>query len=216
MKTSRKGFTILELIIAIAVIGLLLVGLNYFVFSMGELWGRNNERRLFEQHVRGVSRYIERELRNASMPPSGSQGLGAFAVEELHPSGALSETLLTFELREGSRLLNWPDRPLPEVVCAMQARSGQGLFLLWHSRLEEHFNDDPPREVLISPFGTGIAYDYYDEDSKRWTTEKQMKRASGATAAPIPRRIRLTFAFKGYTQERVITLPWTAEGLPNF
>jgi len=216
MRASRKGFTILELIIAIAVVGMLLVGLNYFVFSMGELWGRNSEKRLFEQHVRAVSRYIERELRNASMPPSGGQGLSAFAVEELRPSGALSETLLTFELREGSRLLNWPDRPLPEVVCALQARDRQGLYLLWHSRLEEHYNEDPPREVLISPFGTAIEYDYYDEDTKRWTTEKQMKRNIGGSGFPVPRRIRLLFAHKGYTLERVITLPWTAEGLPNF
>lgn len=216
---KRRAFTLLELMIVIAIGGMMLVGLNFFVFSMGELWGKNSERRLFEQHVRAVSRYLERELRNASLPPSVAAGEAEnepFAPEEMRPSGALSETLLTFELREGSRLFSWPDRPLPEVVCALQARESQGLYLLWHSRLEERFGEDPPREVLVSPFGTGISYDYYDEDSKRWTTERVLKKDLASGAYETPRRLRLKFAFKGHVMERVITLPVTEEGLPNF
>ncbi|HRE83944.1 MAG TPA: prepilin-type N-terminal cleavage/methylation domain-containing protein, partial [Opitutaceae bacterium] len=78
VRSSRRnhGFTILEILIAIALVGLVMVGLNTFVFSMGELWGRGSDVRLFDQHVRSVSRFLERELRTASLPPNVSAGTG--------------------------------------------------------------------------------------------------------------------------------------------
>src|SRR5262245_29771708 len=52
-----SGFTLLEILLAVALVGLVLVALNTFVFSMGELWGQRSEVRLFEQHVRAVVRF---------------------------------------------------------------------------------------------------------------------------------------------------------------
>ncbi len=210
------AFTMIELVVAIALMGLLLVGLNYFIFSMGELWGKNSEKRLFEQHVRAVSRYLEREFRLAALPPSLAEGVDAFEPLEWHPSGGMTSMLLTFELPAGGRLFNWPDRPLPEVVCALQVREGQGLFMLWHSRLEERFEDDPPREVLVSSFVSGLSYDYYDEQSKRWTTENALKKDTLSGAYLSPQRLRFRFTLKSFTVERLIALPNAAEGLPNF
>lgn len=218
-RTSRErsaGFTMIELVVAIALMGLLLVALNTFIFSMGELWGKNNDRRLFEQHVRAVSRYLESDLRKAALPPAGTGNVSAFEPAEVRPSGAMTENLITFELAEGSRLLNWSDRPLPEVVCSLQVRERQGLYLLWHSRLEERFEDDPPREVQVSPFVTGMAYDYFDVSSRRWETSTTLKKDTQSGGYLTPQRLRLRFAFKGYTMERLLPLPSAGEGLPNF
>jgi prepilin-type N-terminal cleavage/methylation domain-containing protein len=49
---GRGGFTLLEILLSLALIGLLLVSLFTFIFSMGELWGRNTDVRLFDLHVR--------------------------------------------------------------------------------------------------------------------------------------------------------------------
>ena len=46
---------------------LVLVAMNTFVFSMGELWGHNSNRRLFDQHVNAVTRFLQEEVRAA--PP---------------------------------------------------------------------------------------------------------------------------------------------------
>jgi len=93
-------------------------------------------------------------------------------------------------------------------------RRGQGLFLLWHSDLENHFNDDPPRETLISPFVTALAYDYFDTDFNKWTTETLLRKdASGNPQAP--QRLRLTFAYQKLTREALVTIPATNAGLPN-
>jgi prepilin-type N-terminal cleavage/methylation domain-containing protein len=216
MKTSR-GFTLLEVLLATALVGLLLAGLNIFIFSMGELWGKNSDRRLFDQHVNAVTRYLQRELRAAGLPPAGKKGEYAITPQEIRPGGGLAETLLTFDLPGGSRLFEWPAQPLPEVVCSLQVRERQGLFLLWHSRLETRFYDDPPREVLVTPWATEMSYEYYDSDTKRWSIERALKRESSSSRAYlVPQRIRLKFAYRGLQRETVLLVPTVTEGLPNY
>lgn len=214
-RRAAVAFTLMEVLIAIAITGLLFVGMNTFVFSMGEIWGRNSDKRLFDQHVRAVTRFLERELRNAALPPALAKDQEAFVPADVRPSGGIAEQLLTFDLPAGSRLIPWPERPLPEVACALQARERQGLFLLWHSRLEERFDDDPPREVLVSPFGTSLSYDYYDFDTRRWQTDNRLRRDTSNTPL-TPQRIRIKFTHGTLARESVITLPATREGLPNF
>ncbi len=50
------GSPFLEILLSLALVMLVMVGLNTFIFSMGELWGRRSESRLLELHVRAVSR----------------------------------------------------------------------------------------------------------------------------------------------------------------
>jgi prepilin-type N-terminal cleavage/methylation domain-containing protein len=209
------GFTLLEILMALALTALVLVSLNTFVFSMGELWGRNADVRLFDKHVRAVTRFLDQELRTAALPPSAGAGATPITPQEIKPLTGATDNLLTFELPAGSRLLVWPDRPLPEVVCSLQARDREGLVLLWHSRLETKFTDDPPRETIITPLVTALAYDYYDSDFKTWKTETTIRKDPSGQLQ-MPQRLRLKFAYGKLTRESVIALPAPTEGLPNF
>jgi prepilin-type N-terminal cleavage/methylation domain-containing protein len=69
MKRGSGGFTLLEVLLAVSIGSMLLVAMIAFAFSMGELWGNTSEPRLFEQHVRGVSRFLDNLLRQAEPPP---------------------------------------------------------------------------------------------------------------------------------------------------
>lgn len=212
---ARDAFTLLEILLALALVGLLLVALNTFVFSMGELWGRGTDVRLFDQHVRAVTRFLEEELRAAALPPAARPESAPIGLEEIRPENGMIEHLLTFELPAGSRLFVWPERPLPEVVTSLQVRPNEGLIFLWHSRLEKNFDTDPPRETIVSPMVTTLAYDYFEPDFNRWTTESRLKMdQQGSPMAP--QRLRLTFAYEKMTRESVITLPAPREGLPMF
>jgi len=214
---ARAGFTLLEILVSLALVGLVLVGLNTFLFSMGELWGKSSDVRLFDQHVRAVSRFLERELRVAAWPPSVPAGTAGVTAKEVKAQSGLSGQLLTFELREGSRLLVWPKQALPDVVCSLAVRDGSGLLLLWQSRLETRFEDDPPRETTISPLVTALQYDYYDVDFKSWKTETSLRRSrEGGEVYDTPQRLRLTFRHGKLTQESILTIPSAAEGLPTF
>lgn len=214
-RRTARGFTLLEILLALALVALLLMSLNTFVFSMSELWGQRTESRLFDQHVRAVTRFLERELRAASLPPAAQPNSTPIALQEIRPQNGLTEKMLTFELPAGSRLFNWPERPLPEVVCSFQARPEEGLVLLWHSRLEKDFETEAPRESVLTPLVSALSYDYYDADSNRWTTETALKMDSQGQPM-TPRRLRLKFTYAKMTRESVVTLPVPGEGLPLF
>jgi prepilin-type N-terminal cleavage/methylation domain-containing protein len=209
------GFTLIEILLALALVSLVLVALNMFVFSMGELWGRNADVRLFDQHVRAVSRFLEHELRSASLPPWAVANSTPISLSEIRPENAATEKMLTFELPAGSRLFSWPDRPLPEVVCSFQVRPTEGLVLLWHSRLEKNFDTDPPRETVVTPLITAVSYDYFDPPTNRWSTEPTLKLDSQGEPM-VPQRLRFTFTYGKLTRERVIALPTPSMALPYF
>ena len=189
------------MLLAVALVGLMMVGLTTFIFSMGELWGRGNDSRLFEAHSRNVTNFLQDELRSAVLPPSAKVGDTPISAQEIKINNANPETLLTFLLPEGSRLLSWPGAPLPEVVCSLQARDGEGLILLWHSRLETKFNEDPPRETVISPLVAGLEYDYYDATLNTWSTELALKKSTDGNTYKIAGTI------SGNSRTGVLTAP---------
>jgi len=218
-RRRASGFTLIEILLSLALTALIMVALNTFIFSMGEIWGRGADVRLFDQHARAVTRFLEHELRAAVLPPSALTQSTPIGLQEVRPQNGLSENMLTFELPSGSRLFMWPDpkRPLPEVVCSLQVRDNEGLILLWHSRLEKNFATDPPRETVLTPFVTSLRYDYYDADSTRWTTETTLKPdPAGGTTPLMPQRLRLKFTYGKLTRESVVTLPAPTEALPLF
>lgn len=216
-RSRARGFTLLEILLALALTGLLVVALNTFIFSMGALWGKQAPVHLFELHTRAVTRWLEGELRAAALPPAGRTDHASIFVKEIRPLSGSTENLITFETREGGRLLNWPEqRALPDVVCSLQVRDGKGLMLLWHSRVEKRFTDDAPREVLISPWVSGLSYDYYDTDGKRWQTETALRRSPDTSEMLVPQRLRIKFTYEGMTRDCFIVMPVTTEGLPNF
>jgi prepilin-type N-terminal cleavage/methylation domain-containing protein len=209
-----RGFTIIEVVLAMALVALVLVGLNTFIFSMSELWGRNADSRLFDQHVRAVTRYLQKEMVRATLAPTAAVSSTPVAVQPVTQSGGSQENLITYMELSGSRILTWPEVALPEVYCSLQVRRDKGLFMLWHSDLENNFNTDPPRETLVSPFVTAMSYDYFDTDFNKWTTETALR--SDSSGNPLaPQRLRLTFVYRKLTTETVVTVPSTAQGLPN-
>lgn len=209
------GFTLLEVLLSLALVGVLFVGLNTFVFSMGELWGRNGDVRLFDQHVNAVTRFVDQMLHDATLPPAARTGSTPVAIQQVTPASGTADFLLTFELPQGNRLLNWPDRPLPEVVCSLQSRPNDGLYLLWHSRLEQRFAEDPPRELRLTPLLAALAYDYYDDNLKKWTTQAALQ-TDATGAQEVPQRLRLQFAYGKLKRETTVPVPVTLQGLPNF
>jgi prepilin-type N-terminal cleavage/methylation domain-containing protein len=209
-----RGFTLIEIVLSVALVGLVLVGLNTFIFAMSELWGKNTDARLFDQHVRAVTRFLQKEMVGATLPPAAAANSTPVGVQQITPSGAPQENLITYMELSGNRILTWPDSPLPEVYCSLQVRRDKGLFMLWHSDLENHFNDDPPRETLVSPFVTALAYDYFDSDFNKWTTETALRTDSSNNPLP-PQRLRVTFTYEKLTRVALVMVPAVGQGLPN-
>ncbi len=210
---SLPGFTLIELLLSLTLVGLLLVAMNQFIFSMGELWGRGSDVRLFDQHVRAVTRFVEQTLHETALP--AARGVQALAVQDVRLPDGPTATLLTFELPAGSRVLPWPEAPLPDVVCALGVRRDEGLVLYWHSRLEQHFADEPPRATVLTPLVTGLSYDYYSPAFNSWQNQQTLQRDSNGQWQ-LPTRLRLQFTYDKMTRETVVTVPAAVPALPLF
>jgi len=210
---GRGGFTLIEMVLSLALIALLLVAMNQFIFSMGELWGRGTDVRLFDRHARAVTRFVEKLVGSTALPEA--QGTGGLTVEEIRLPDGMTMPLITFELPAGSHVLPWPAAPLPDVVCSLGVRPDQGLVCYWHSKIETHFADEAPRATVLSPLVTGLSYDYYNASYNRWQNYPAMQRDS-AGRWQVPTRLRLQFTYGKLTRELVVTLPSSSQALPLF
>jgi prepilin-type N-terminal cleavage/methylation domain-containing protein len=209
---GARGFTLVEVLLSLALLATLLVAMNQFVLSMGELWGSNRQQRLFDQHVRASTRYLENLLQRASLDPELARRprLAASVVP-----GVGTGPMLTFDLPAGDRLLPWPDQPLPDVQCALDVVSGKGLLLYWQSRLELDFERTSPRSTVISPLVGRLEYEYFRPESRTWGTEPEV--AAGDPKAPAtPARVRLHFQHGRFTANEVVLVPPAVAALPVF
>lgn len=205
--SGRHGFTLIEVLLSLMLTGIVLVSTTFFIFSMGELWGRGVEDRMFDQHSRGVTRFVQTTMSQSFLSGEAPTGATSSVYLSQPPGiGYFDDSLISFELMEGPPFLIWPDVPLPSVVCYLKLVPGEGLFLLWHSRLEVDFEEQPPRSTLLSPFVTTLIYDYYDPETRTWTTQDRFENNSEGEPL-LPTRVRLVFNHDGLSGETILTLP---------
>jgi len=200
---SHRGFTLIETLVSLALLGILLVTLNTFLFSMSELWGGRRDQRLFDQHVRAATKQISETLTSATF------GIGAkgCTIKDVQGFDGTMTPRLTFLLADAGRLADWPEAPLPDVDFSLYAQPERGLVLKWQSRLEIERDANDQHETILSPFVTSLAYEYFDADLKRWNVEEEPMRETGGTSYLQPARLHLRFARGALKSETVIDLP---------
>lgn len=219
LRRSRSGFTLLEILLAVAMGSAILTFATAFLFSLGELWGVGANTRLFKKHARGVSRFVENAIVTASSRYEEQEGSASSPVYWYQWEGdsRSTEEFLTFELETAPGALVWPDQPLPHVVCSLDFDEGQGLFLLWRSRLEQAFEEEAPRKTLISPFVSSVRYHYIDYavENPEWEVTESPK-VNPDQSHVLPQRIELVFAYRGDEITRQLVLPGFLGGVPSF
>ena len=218
---KRRAFTLIEVLLALALLAALLLSINQFVFSITEAWTKNQDQFIFVQHTRAVARHLDELLHTAAAnaragsPAAGSPAAGAPAGAEMKTPEGPTADLIAFDLPMGDRLFVWPAAPLPEVQCALAWRKEDGLVLYWKSRLEADFAEANPRMAVLSPFVTALTYDYYDATTDTWSTEDTLQKDSAGNFEQ-PKRLRLKFHRKDRDYEEIITLPVIVQGLPAY
>lgn len=217
LRSGKAGFTLLEVLLAVTLGAFILTAMTTFLFGMAELWGAGANDRLFVKHARGVSRFLEQTftLARGRYDEEGD----TTPVHWMDWSGDDTQTqqYLSFELEESPGALVWPENPMPHVVCSLDFEEGEGLFLLWRSRLEEGFLDDPPRRTLISPFVTRVRYHYinYAEENPEWEIVTAPRQEADRSYV-LPQRIEFRFEFNGEVVDRQLAIPAPVEGVPIF
>ncbi len=213
----RSGFTLLEVMLAVALGAVIMTVATMFVFSMAELWGAGANERLFKKHTRGVSRFFERSLQQASVRYADGEAAEPVFWMDWEGDGSATVQYLSFELDTSPGALVWPEQPMPSVVCSLDLDPREGLFLLWRSRLEADFAEEPPRRTLVSPFVRQLKYHYIDyaEETPDWEILTEPKQNADQSYV-LPQRLELVFDYKGTLVPRQLALPAPPKGLPLF
>jgi prepilin-type N-terminal cleavage/methylation domain-containing protein len=206
-----RGFTLLEMLIAVTLLAALLLCLNQFAFSMAELWGQGTERRRFERHASAVTRHLQCMLQEAA---HGLEGRAPVAISDVL-AGSGGEVSLVMELPGGDRVFATAGEPPPAgVICAVRAQAGKGLLLDWRAGSGSGFPDQP-KVLVLSPFGERMDYEYYDRSTGRWAArDHPVKDAEGRWMTPD--RLRLHFVRGALRTLRTAYVDRPEAGLPAF
>ena len=204
----RRGFTLLEMLVSLALLGVLMVALNTFLFSMSELWGGGRDQRLFDQHARAATALVRNAFEQATLGPSAS----GVALKDVDDGAGTTKPRLCFLLADAGRLADWPEAPLPDVDFSVFVEEGRGLVFQWQSRLEIEREMADKHETVISPFITALHYEYYDAELKEWKVEDEPVNDTGGTTWKKPTRIHLLFERGSLKATKVVNLPIKRSG----
>lgn len=204
----RRGFSLLEMLVSLALLGILMVTLNTFLFSMSELWGGGRDQRLFDQHARAATSLVRRAFAEATLGP----GASGVALRDIDNGAGTTEPRLSFLLPDAGRLADWPEAPLPDVDFTVFVEEGRGLVFQWQSRLELERDLTDKHETVISPFVTGLKFEYYDPELKEWTIEDEPVQEPATATWRKPARVHLVFERGSLRSTKVIDLPIKRSG----
>lgn len=186
------GFTLIELVIAMACVGLVVGGIALSVNTAINVWNRSAEAADLNQEARAVLELISRDLRGVYFGLDGQTGyLMELAPEATGPgSGVEALELATYGAaveRVGflSREVwkDWDLLSLPPISDYLAVRYQwldetshrvAGLYRLTAPApmaREEDEAEEPPifvTEELVSPAVTRLQFDYYDGEEEEW------------------------------------------------
>jgi len=210
---DNRAFTLIEMLLALAIGGMLLTAVSIFVVSLAEIWLHHGEGDFLKQHAGGVGYFLNNSLAHAEKLDGGEDD----PVHWDRPPGysEFAPPLLTFSLKEAPALLDEGDRPLPGLTCYLHLIENEGLSLLWHSRLQETESIDEVRRTPVSAYVTKMLFCYYDGESDTWEeTERPEEDRDGAYL--VPDFLKLQFEYLGDTRLVKLYLPKRGQNVPIF
>lgn len=228
-----KGFTLIEMIAALAIVGIFMTLMMFHVVGLSNIWLQGSDDDFFDQHVDGVSLFISQAFEqaetnlDANLNNNGQNSSGATAglssealpVRWAQPPGwfDMDLPLLHFRQEQAPALFVREGAHLPRIRAFLYFEQRQGLAILWYSDMEV----EAPERVedlnltMLSPFVTRLEYAYYDSEDERWeTTERPLTEENDAYI--LPHFLKLRFEHQGEIRERLVYIPQRIIEMPLF
>ena len=223
MKSLRKGFTLVEVLLALSIGSLVLVAATSLLITISQAWAnRPATRDAFLSHVNGVSNFLSIILEEASF--SIASKAGDPLVDLKRPTGFSStdDPLVHFFLKEAPPLFFSPHGPAVRIHTFIYPDQDEGLSLFWFSELNEVeknkegeielTEEDDLQRTVISPFFKEMYYCYYGteddgiDDIKEWEISDQLLESDRSEKFRLPTQIKLVFRWDEEDLEKTITI----------
>ena len=223
MKSLRKGFTLVEVLLALSIGSLVLVAATALLITIAQSWAnRPATRDAFLSHVNGVSNFLSVILEEASFSITSKAGDPLVNLKRPTGFSSTDDPLVHFFLKEAPPLFYSPPGPAVRVHIFIFPDEDEGLSLLWFSELNEVeknkeggielVEEDDLQKTLISPFFKEMYYCYYGseddgkDDIKEWEISDQLLDSDKNGQFRLPTQIKLVFRWDEEELEKTITI----------
>ena len=228
-KTKKRGFSLVEVLLALAVGGLVLLAASSLLMTISTAWAnRPATRDAFDAHIDGVYRFLTALIEDVSLPMDAKSGDQLISLDTPKGYDDSDDPLISFFVREAPPLLFSPFGPIVNASIYFYPEAEDSrLSLLWYSSLQELerneqgvvelAEEDELRKTLISPFLGEVFFGYYGEESdgnsnneddfKEWEwTEKLKESETKEGEYRLPDQMKLVFEWEDENLEKTITI----------
>lgn len=197
---ARAGLTFLELLLAVAISGLILSASSQMMFSFAQFWRQSELEPRFAHHVDGVMSFLQYGF-DESEPLSGN---ASTRFGWSRPPGETARAI-HFRLVTALAFFVTETRPTPPVDAWIIFDEERGLSMLWHipagmteGKIELH-------RTPISAWVEDVEIGYFDNAKNLWEFESYSNDSKGAKRRP-PHALRILFNHDGRMQTRYIRM----------
>lgn len=242
IRPTTAGFTLIEVLMAIVLGGLILTSAAGFLFGVFNMTIAAQEEPLFEEHVDSTARFLEyvfgsalpsedadtgrrnsqrngqnNNTANGEAGESGSSNgqSGSISWQRIPGESGLNPEALSFRLAGDLPILvDEKQAYLPEVECWLIFKDDEGLLLRWRTQAMQREDADDLLTSVISPYVTSLIYWYYDHEDDSWEDSDEVETADEG-GNRMPQFIALTYEYPdGQEAKRHILLPATDADRP--
>ncbi len=215
---SKNGLTLIEMVVTIALMGLVMTLLSFHMVGLSNLWLNRTDDDFFEQHVDGVVLFMTNVM-EASESAAFGENEQRPPVEWAKPPGwgDMDDPLLYFQQNEAPALFVREGLSLPAVQAYIHFDDRDGLSIIWYSALdaEDIEEERDLRRTRISAYITKMDYAYYELEDDEWEiTEDPIEEDEQFR---LPDFIRLTFSHPEQGERiRSVLIPHGSVEIPLF
>lgn len=165
-KSKRQGFTLIEVVIAIALGGLIVIAASSLLISITQLWIKSEKMDSFQGHIHGVNTFLRKHFKesyfkvNEKLPSLGWSKPPKVSL-------SIDETLLSFYVNTPNPL--FPINNGFPVVCYLKIDKDKGLTIIWHSfEKPGQGKEQAIFQTVLSPWAKAFKLHYYNKEKNTW------------------------------------------------
>jgi prepilin-type N-terminal cleavage/methylation domain-containing protein len=201
----RSGFTLLEVLIAVALTGILLTAMSFLSFNVLGVWASQAEDPLFDRHVDGLRRALEECVaETADAANSAGRARAANTVFSVAPTSAGVERAPYLRITSAPPFLVADTLPLGFVHGWLLVEGDAGLVLYWQTDDERRENIDATHRLVLSPWVVDMHALFYDTANDEWADADSEDPSSVTSGASI--FLQFTLNHRGQTRQIMLTL----------
>ncbi|MEM7671786.1 MAG: prepilin-type N-terminal cleavage/methylation domain-containing protein [Verrucomicrobiota bacterium] len=203
--SKRSGFTLIEVILAVAISGIVMAAMASFLYSTAQAYSRETFLNAHDEHIQGVSGFLRQVMLESQASEQKLQWSTLPGDENREPE------YLRFQLSQPNPLFTYGDITPSSLQCFLKVTDAEDFILLWRPSLMPIENENDPAlfKLEITNQLSNIAYYYFQEEEEDWEKEEDPIEGDDGLLR-MPEYLELTFKAIDGTPGKAIRI-----SLPN-